>query len=273
MAYFTLGRKVDPSYKTNRMIFIMTLTLFLGRALFTGEWAGSLGFAVGFFLTWALAREIDPLHDNSAFVAAAGFLILTMGGGVINLGMVFWVVLLLRGITKITGKTITLWDLLSLTGLGIYVTMGQENGIYGLIFMAAMVTVHHRYPKQGMIKGFIFLGGILSLWGIASYSLPVREAVFQMDFFRWILLLLGLVLGIFYGGKLRRDQGIRDDLGELMESRGIFLGYLFYLGMYVVLLTATDLSDGTLSLLFSVILGVTLYRGGRMLSGKKVAGS
>ena len=267
MTYFTLGRKIDPTYKTNLIILIMTLTLLVAMGIFTMDWGASLVFSAGFFLTWALAREIDPLHDTSAFVAAAAYLVMTVGTirtmetMEINLGLVFWTVLLLRGITKITGKTITLVDLLGLTGLGIYVMMGQENGIYGMIFTAAMVMGYTRFPKHKTLKTFIGVGVILSVWGVISYSIPVPEAALQMNSFRGVLLLLGLGLGIFYGGRLRKDQGIRDDLGEIMESSYVFLSYIFYLGMYVALITATDLGDGTLSLFFAVILGVSFYRG------------
>ena len=221
MAYFTLARKVDPNYKTNRIILLMTIAVLIVRGLFTNDWGGSLVFSGGFFLTWALAREIDPLHEKSAFVAAFIYLSMAMWVVELNLGLVFLTVLLLRGITKITGKKTTVIDLLVLTGLGVYLIIGQENGI--------------------------------------SILLP-GEAL-QDDAFRVILLLLGLLIGTFYGMMLKKDRGIRDDLGELMETKSVLLSYIFYLLMYVVLITSTNIDQGTMSLFFAVILGVALYRG------------
>jgi len=75
------------------------------------------------------------------------------------------------------------------------------------------------------------------------------------------LLLLGLLFGTFYGMMLKKDRGIRDDLGELMETKFVLLSYIFYLLMYVVLITSTNIDQGTMSLFFAVILGVALYRG------------
>jgi len=269
MAYFTLARKVDPKYKTNLLILIMTTTLLLVRGLLTANWGGSVSFSVGFFLSWALAREIDPLHEKSAFVAAFIYLTLGMWLVGINLGLVFWTVLLLRGISRITGKTPTAIDLLSILGLGIYLILGQENGIYGLVFTLAMVLGYRRFAKAFIFKVFIGLGVLISLWGISTYAVSLREGVFGIDSLPLILLLPGLIIGIFYGRMLQKDQGIRDDLGNLMESKYVLLSYIFYLVTYVLLILATDLEQGTLGLLFAVILGVSLYRVWLMISNKK----
>ena len=223
MASFTLARKVDPRYKTNLTILIMTITLLIARGLFTGEMGGSLVFAGGFFLTWALAREIDPLHDQSAFVAAAVYLAMTMWIVELNLGLVFWTILLLRSITKIAGRKPTVIDLLGLIGLGIYVIINMSIRLPG-------------EPLAG-------------------------------DGFRILLLILGSGAGIFYGRMLKGDRGIRDDLGNPVESQTIVLSYTVFLGMYVVLFIATDLGEGTLSLFFAVIMGTALHRGWMMISG------
>jgi len=81
------------------------------------------------------------------------------------------------------------------------------------------------------------------------------------------LLLLGLLFGTFYGMMLKKDRGIRDDLGELMETKFVLLSYIFYLLMYVVLITSTNIDQGTMSLFFAVILVVALYRGWLMFQG------
>jgi len=260
MGYFTLGRKVDLKYKTNLIVLLMTITILLIRGIVTNDWGGSVGFSAGFFLSWALAREMDPLHEKSAFVAAFIYLFIGIWTADINLALVFWMVLLLRGITKITGKTPTIIDLLSMLGLGIYLIMGQENGIYGLIFTLAMIICYRRFAKEGIFKVFIGVGILVSVWGISIYSVSLSEAVLRMGSFPMILLILGLLIGTFYGRMLQKDQGIQDDLGNSMETTYVLWSYIFYLGTYALVILATDLEDGTLGLLFSVILGVSLYR-------------
>jgi hypothetical protein len=261
MLSFTLGRKVDPRYKTNLIILIMTITLLIARGLFTNDWRGSLVFSAGFFLTWALAREVDPLHDKSAFVAAFIYLFMAMWIVDVNLGVVFWTVLLLRVITRITGKNTTSIDLLGLTGLTIYLILGQGNGIYGLVFTAAMVIGYERSSRDVLFKVFMLVGLVVSAWGLYSYPILTPGVASQMDSFRLILLLVGLLCGAFFGKRLQKDQGILDDLGNLIDSKTIFLSYLFYLGMVVALIIGSDLGQGTVSLFFAVIMGVALYRG------------
>ena len=275
MPSFTLARKVDPRYKTNRIMLIMTITLFVARGLFTNDWSGSLVFSAGFFLTWALAREIDPLHEKSAFVAAFMYLSMVLWIVDVKLGVVFWTVLLLRGITGITGKQTTALDLLGLVGLGIYLILGQGNGIYGLIFTAAMVIGYRRSAKDAVFTVFILVGMVVSVWGFSRYSIALPGEALLLDSFRVVYLLVGLVSGTFFGWMLQKDQGMQDDQGKGIETKYVFFSYLFYLGMYGVLIAGTDLDQGTLSLLFAVILGVAFYRGWLMISvcvsrGRKV---
>jgi hypothetical protein len=266
MGYFTLARKVDPKYKTNRWILIMTLTLLIVRGLFTNDWGESLVFSGGFFLSWALAREIDPLHEKSAFAAAFIYLVMGFWIADLSLSVVLWIVLLLRAITKIIGKTPTVIDLLGLMGLGIYLSFRQENGIYGLIFTVAMVIAYKRFATDGKFKVFSGMGVFLSVWGISSYSVALREEVLGSFSYPAIILLLGLVIGTIYGKMLQKDDGIRDDQGNLMETEYILWSYTFFLGTYVLLIAGTTLEEGTLSLFFAVILGVFLYRVWLMIS-------
>lgn len=76
---FTLGRPVDPRHPTNLALLIVLaavlagvviVRLTAGAALLDGLY-GSLRATLAVFLAWALAREIDPDHPLSAFVATA----------------------------------------------------------------------------------------------------------------------------------------------------------------------------------------------------------
>jgi MFS family permease len=78
MRYTSISRTIDPTYPTNIAISVLTLiagvvagaiTLLggdpLGDAVLAGFYLGAAAF-----IPWALAREIDPDHDGSAFLAA-----------------------------------------------------------------------------------------------------------------------------------------------------------------------------------------------------------
>jgi hypothetical protein len=266
MGYFTLARKVDPRHKTNLWILSMTITLLIVRGSLTKDWGGSLVFSGGFFLSWALAREIDPLHEKSAFAAAFIYLFLGFWIADLSLSVVLWIVLLLRGITKIIGKTPTVIDLLGLIGLGIFLVLSEGNGIYGLIFTVAMGISYKRFPARGIYKVFIGMGVFLSVWGISSYSLTLREEALGRLSVPAVILLLGLVLGTFYGKMLQKDEGIRDDQGNLIKTKYVLWSYIFYLFTYVLLIIGTALEEGTVGLFFAVIFGVFLYRVGWTIS-------
>jgi len=77
--FTALGRPIDPTYPTNRAILILSLIAGIiagGIALISGvglvdSALYGLYSAILTVLAWIIAREIDPDHDYSAFVAAA----------------------------------------------------------------------------------------------------------------------------------------------------------------------------------------------------------
>ena len=66
---------IDFNYKTNQLVVLLTLAASAVGWLVTGAFLSGLSIGVGVFLTWALAREIDPKHDYSALLAAGFSLI------------------------------------------------------------------------------------------------------------------------------------------------------------------------------------------------------
>ena len=81
-----LGRPLDPSYKTNLAIIVVTLLVGVIAGGLTLLSTGNLGSAVSAgllygaiaFAGWVISREIDPDHDLSAFVAVALALIASL---------------------------------------------------------------------------------------------------------------------------------------------------------------------------------------------------
>ncbi|MEM8966327.1 MAG: hypothetical protein AAGE93_07905, partial [Bacteroidota bacterium] len=69
-----LARPIDPAYPTNRAIIIIVSTVFLGLTIYSLSIGQGLidsllvggHLAVVIFLTWALARELDPDYPLSA---------------------------------------------------------------------------------------------------------------------------------------------------------------------------------------------------------------
>lgn len=261
MTYFTIGRKIDPRYKTNLWILLMTGGVVVGSLLRTGDWGTSLVFAVGFFLSWALARELDPLHEYSAFVVGIFYLLMGFGVESVALGVVFFVLLLLRTITQTTGAKPTAFDLAGILGLSLYLIVMQSNGIYGIIFTIPMIMGVRSNKGDRVFKVFLTLGVLISAGGIIYYGMFFQDSFFIEFSGLLTILILGLVGGLVYEQLLKEDQKIPDDQGNTIDNFQIRRAQRFFLGVYILLIIGTELTMGTYYLFFAVILGVLFYRG------------
>jgi len=132
--FSSIGRPVDRRYPTNQAIAGLTLAVaILGFAIrrLTGthpleSFTGGLVLAIGFFLAWAIARELDPDHDASAFVAAALSLIPQTMLGRPDLAGLLLILLLLRIVNRTVGPAAQPLDTLGILALvGVAVWRGQ----------------------------------------------------------------------------------------------------------------------------------------------------
>jgi hypothetical protein len=140
-----VARVVDPRYPTNLAITILAVLFAVAAAAW--RWLGGSTLLVGAqwgmlaglstFLAWALARELDPDHDVSAFAAAALALLALPTLGLPQLLPLLWVLLVLRIVNRTVGLPARPLDSLGTLSLGLWLTW-QEGWIYGLITAAAL---------------------------------------------------------------------------------------------------------------------------------------
>ncbi len=129
--FSSIGRPVDRRYPTNRAVASLSLAVmilgFIVRRM-AGTPSpeasfGSLLMAIGFFLAWAMARELDPDHDLSAFVAAAVSLIPLAVLGSPDFAATLLVLLLLRILNRTVGPAARPLDtiaILALVGVAVW---------------------------------------------------------------------------------------------------------------------------------------------------------
>lgn len=131
LRFSSIGRPVDRRYPTNRAIASLSLVVailgFVLRRLAGTPSPESLlaGFvlAIGFFLAWATARELDPDHDASAFVAAGLSLIPQTMLGRPDLAGVVLILLSLRIVNRTVGPAARPLDtigILALVGVAVW---------------------------------------------------------------------------------------------------------------------------------------------------------
>lgn len=121
----SLGRPVDPAWSTNRAIAILT-ALVAGGGFLAWRWTGTpflsallsaVFLAIAFFLGWALARELDPDHDLSAFPAAGLALPAAIVLGRPDFAGVLLCLLILRVVNRSVGPAARIFDTLAILGL------------------------------------------------------------------------------------------------------------------------------------------------------------
>ena len=140
-----VGRPVDPRYPTNLGIAVLAVLVTVGAAAW--QWlAGAalldgalwgIGVGLAIFLVWALARELDPDHDLSAFVAVALAIVALPTLGLPQLLPLFWTLLAMRIVDRTVGLPARPLDSLAVLGLGLWLTW-QTGWIYGLVTAAAL---------------------------------------------------------------------------------------------------------------------------------------
>jgi hypothetical protein len=189
-----LARPLDPHYPTNSAIALLTIVVIVGGTilqLMVGlgltrsiSWGITAGLAV--FLAWALARELDPDHDLSAFVAAGLMLIGLLFFSSPSIIALFWVLVIVRMVNRTVGLPARILDSLMILGLGGWLTL-QGNWICGLMTALAFLLdsqLPSPHGRQSLFVGAAIVvtavvlfrfGGRLSREG--ALSLPALLAV------------------------------------------------------------------------------------------------
>lgn len=254
---FTLGRKIDFSYKTNFYIMLVVLTVFALKWLVSGDFVAGISLGGGAFLTWALAREVDPAHDYSAFVAVAISVAFLLANRNIQFLPLFWILIMCRAVSGITGKKLTWLDYLTLLALTLSLSFNRENSIYLLISVLAMLFIWKTADKNKwvIISGIIYLGFFI-YQGLFMNGLTLS---LFLDFtpLNYVSVVLPILLIPLFRSlskiKTQDDQGNPADSSKIFSSQLLFLLFI----VFSVLFSQVVLGNVFISL--SVIVGVANY--------------
>jgi hypothetical protein len=254
---FTLGRSMDFSYKTNQMIALSsvlaaTIGWMLARNFLSGVYGG-----FGVFLTWALVRELDPNHEYSAFLAAAFSLLNLLYYGNVQLLVVVWILLLMRIINGITGKGLTTFDIFSVLGLTAYLSFDNENSIYLMIFVLAMVFS----LKTGAKTREAWIASAISIGIVAVDRFFIKYLSFNsIDYSNAITLFViaasGLSLILFWF--LSKGEA-KDDKGNSVSRSKLLASQILYSATVLLLFIFGGVSLNNLVIYLSAVSGATIY--------------
>jgi hypothetical protein len=261
-----LGRSLDPRYPPNLAIGALSLVvgaagvaanLLSGGALREGVLWG-IGAGFGVFLTWALARELDPAHDLSAFAGTGLAIAALLAFDLPALVPIFWLLVVLRVVNRTVGPPARPVDTLAVLGLGGWLTW-QGNWIAGLVTALAflldgLLTNPLRYHL--VLSGFAFAGTlVLSVirGDIAMDSGPTMPVMISS------VVTAGLFLVVV--GTSREVRAVGDATGEPLDARRVQAAQLLAL-LTALLYAWWEGATGVEALwpLWAAMVGVALYR-------------
>jgi hypothetical protein len=242
--YTSVGRPLDPAWPSNKAVLVLLpLAAVLGAAL---EWADggtlsavllrALNLALALFLSWALARELDPDDQTAAFISLAagvlvGLLLDSPGllAAVAALGLI-------RVVNRSTGLPARKSDSVVLVLLTITVIYWTGSPLFGGV--AALAFVLDGSLKEPLRHQWVF--ALVCLGGMIVYLVDHDSGLglpgTPDSLFEWlsVLFLLMFALDILLTRRIRSRGDINDRPLLVSRVRG---------GMAVGLLAALQSVD------------------------------
>ncbi|MFC2062641.1 hypothetical protein ACFLS8_01650 [Chloroflexota bacterium] len=167
-----VGRPLSLKYPTNRAIIIIVASVFILGTLvkmvmgdsFVVSIVWAFGAAASIFFAWAIARELDPDSNASAFVSATLVLAALFFAYMPALLTLFWFLLVMRILNRITGIAPKPLDLAIVIILAVVLSW-QELWLYCL--MTGLMLYINSWIDSEKKKGIVLFVIVLSL-GIVS---------------------------------------------------------------------------------------------------------
>jgi hypothetical protein len=175
-----LGRSIDLSYPTNRILVIIVLLAMAATLLcrlisdvpFWEALFSAAAVSLTVFLTWSLGREFDPQSDWSAFVALPFSFILALNAGNPAFMALVYILLFSRVLNGTTGVRTRITDYLLLLAIAAQLFYnGLAVSLPVLVFVSALDATLEPKNRHG------FLFALLSVVVMISMLLSFPEAV------------------------------------------------------------------------------------------------
>lgn len=255
---FTLGRKIDIHYNTNRWILII-MALTSGIGIFTnGDLVTGIKIGVSVFLTWALTREVDPKREYAAFLTAGLALSSLFIAFEVDLMIIFYLLLLLRLVNNITGKLPTTLDLGIVFAIATYLSISMENSTYIFLFILGLFINKELKANKNIYKVFSWLSaGIFIFLTFYFKDYKYNSQTFSNN---WImgLYIISLIL-YFLFIYMDKDKSVSDDKGTKTDSKKILHGQIGYGISIGILFLFSEVAIGNMIVYLSAILGTAIY--------------
>jgi len=202
--YTSIGRPLDPAYPTNKaVIVLMPLAAVLGAAVGWYRHANLLLalqeaalFALILFLSWALARELDPDDNAAAFISLGCGMLAAFALSNPGVLIVFATLGLVRIVNRSTGLAARKADSAALMILSIVVIYLTESPLFGAV--AALAFILDGSLKDPLRHQWVF--GLVCLGATIVYMVDHNVSPGQIrapdTLFEWLSLLFLLIFAL-----------------------------------------------------------------------------
>ncbi|MFC2095560.1 hypothetical protein ACFLSW_03885 [Candidatus Bipolaricaulota bacterium] len=262
----TLGRSVNLRVPTNLAISVLTLATFILGMVTTmlmrkdplfASVITSLTWAGVVFLSWALAREVDPDRWYSAFFATAGGLIAASMFSPPPLLTIFWLLIALRFINRSTGRPPGLLDVVGFCAVSVWLGW-TIHWLFPLLSLPALLLAGRRLRPamaQVLVAVAVAAGGIalgiLRDWLLTPLD-PV-EGFLEI----WVVVAVTLAsMIVIHSYRNVRSRADRTD--ELLEPQRVQWALTWAISAGIVLTFGTNMSVQELSPLWAALAGTAI---------------
>lgn len=202
--YTSIGRPLDPSFPTNRAVLVLIpIAAVLGAAT---DWyrhadpvlalqQGVL-LALVAFVSWALARELDPDDNAAAFISLGSGLLVSLVLGSPGVLIAFVTLGLVRIVNRSTGLTARRADSIVLMILSIVVIYVTGSPLFGAVAALAFILDGSlKDPlRQQWVFGLICLGATIVY--MVDHDISPGQARVPDTLFEWLSLLFLLIFAL-----------------------------------------------------------------------------
>ncbi len=231
-----LWRELNPKNRSHLLILgvcagalaVVLADRMMAGAGFTEAVPAAFNAAVMLFLSWAIAREIDPDFVRSAFVAAGAGVLVLLAAGSAPAGPAVGVLVALRIIGRSTGRRPSPIDLVAVPVLAAAFAWLPRGWIGGVVMAAALVWDTF-LPKPGRRANYYAAAATLG----ATFLVTTLRQTLDLGFEVGQLSALAVVAGAGIASAVTRSYSPRSkadrapepiDPGRLLSARILTLG-------------------------------------------------
>ncbi|HUV79269.1 MAG TPA: hypothetical protein VMW40_00330, partial [Candidatus Bathyarchaeia archaeon] len=217
-----IARPIDLKYPTNKAIVLLSMMVIVASTLVrmvTGQgfldsvWRGFIA-SLAVFLSWAIARELDPEYDLSAFVTAglSLFGLIFFDDPIII--VLFWILLLTRVVNRTSGLPARMLDSLFLLALAGWLTFYGNITVGLMTSLAFLLDGILSRPRRHQL---LFAGLPLLIIAIPFYLNSIKFGENELSLTLELAVVVVSLLFLLIIFDSRKVRAVADQTAELLD--------------------------------------------------------